>query len=67
MSETLEQVRSLIRKSRKTRYAIWKETGISQAQLWQLMAGQKGLSIIALERLLDGLGYTIKFTRKRKS
>ena len=64
MAEVLEQVRKAIAASGKSRYRIWQETGISQAQLSMLMDGTRGLSIEALERLADCLGLDIVIRRK---
>ena len=67
MSELFEQVRQLIDDSEESRYAIWRATGISQSQLSQFMAGNKGLSVDALELVLAHLGYSIKLQKNRKA
>lgn len=51
MSPIYEDIRKAIAKSEKTRYRLWKETGISQGHLSEFMAGTKGLSVEALEKL----------------
>lgn len=66
MSEILDAVRQAIRTGTKTRYRIWKETGISQGQLSKLMRGQRGLSIEALERLAKCLDLEITIRPKRR-
>ncbi|MCL2639758.1 MAG: helix-turn-helix domain-containing protein, partial [Phycisphaerales bacterium] len=43
----------------KTRYRLWKETGIKQSQLSRLMSGQTGVSVENLERLADAFGLEI--------
>ena len=50
-----DDLRHAIDASGKTRYRLWRETGISQAQLSQFMAGSKGLSVEALEKLAECL------------
>lgn len=59
MAQILDDVRKAIQASAKSRYRIWKETGISQPQLSKLMRGERGLSIEALERLAECLGLEI--------
>ncbi|MHC4563393.1 MAG: helix-turn-helix domain-containing protein [Planctomycetota bacterium] len=59
MGDLLEDIRKAIKASKKTRYRIWKETGIAQAQLSRLMDGTTGLSIETIERLAECLGLEI--------
>lgn len=54
-----DDIREAIEASGKTRYRLWKETGISQAHLCQFMAGTKGLSVEALEKLAECLDLQI--------
>ena len=51
MAPILDEIRNAIKASGKSRYRISKDTGTSEGQLSELMAGTKGLSIEALERL----------------
>jgi hypothetical protein len=51
-----EQLRQAIDASGKTRYRIWKESGVSQARLSLFMAGKAGLSIPAIDKLGQLLG-----------
>ncbi|NQT13555.1 MAG: helix-turn-helix transcriptional regulator [Planctomycetes bacterium] len=55
-----------IKASKLSQYAISKATGIDQAQLSRLMAGQSGLSIASLERLSDYLGLEVLIRPKRR-
>ena len=48
-----------IRTGGKSRYRLWKETGVSQAALSRLMSGERGLTIDAAERLAPALGLVI--------
>lgn len=68
MSPILDEIREAIAASDKSRYAIAKETGVSQSQLCQFMAGTKGLSVDALERVAESLGLevTVRSKRRRK-
>ena len=68
MGQILDQIREAIQTSGKSRYRIWKETGITQAQLSRLLSGERGLSIEALEKLAEylGLEVTLKPKQKRK-
>lgn len=66
MSPILDDLRSAIESSAKTRYQIAKETGVSESQLAQFMAGRKGLGFDALERVADSLGLEVALRRKRR-
>jgi len=46
-----DEIRRAIESSGKTRYRLCQETGISQGHMSQFMAGTKGLSVEALEKL----------------
>jgi len=59
MSQILDQIRRAIEESGQTRYRIWQETGISQAQLSRFMHGKQGLSYEAVEKLVGYLGLEI--------
>ena len=59
MSQLYDQLRQAIRMSEKTRYKLWQETGIDQAQLTRFMAGESGLSVENTEKLIEALGLEI--------
>ncbi|MCL2646274.1 MAG: helix-turn-helix domain-containing protein [Phycisphaerales bacterium] len=59
MSKVFNEIRNAIEVSSKTRYRLWKETGIKQSQLSRLMSGQTGVSVENLEKLADALGLEI--------
>ncbi len=65
MSRILDEIRRAIRRSPKTRYRLWKETGIPESQLSRLMTGEKGLSFDSLERLAEALGLEIVIQPKK--
>ena len=60
MGRILDAICDAIEASGKTRYRIAKDSDISQAQLWRLMSGERGLSIDALERLADFASVTTR-------
>ncbi len=57
-----ETVRKEIAKSKKTRYQIAKETGVSEAQLCRFMQG-RGVTCETADVLLKYFGYTLKKNR----
>jgi len=67
MGTILDTIRKEIARSKKSRYRIAQETGISESQLSRLMDGTRGLSIEALERVADCLGLKITIEPKRKA
>ncbi|MFM7136524.1 MAG: helix-turn-helix domain-containing protein [Planctomycetota bacterium] len=54
-----EQLRKAIRDSEVSRYRIAEATGISQSTLSLFCAGKRGLSMDAIDRLVDFLGWTV--------
>ena len=66
MSRLLEELRDAIRKSDKSRYRIWKDTGIDQSHLSKLLSGEKGVSFENYELLADYLGLKITIRRKQR-
>jgi transcriptional regulator with XRE-family HTH domain len=62
-----DQLRRLIDASGLTRYAIAKETGITQAALSRFMAGKAGLSMPNLNTLAELLGWQVVLVGKPKS
>lgn len=61
-----DDIRRAIRNSEKSRYRLWQETGITQAQLCAFMAGKKGLSVEALENLAAHLGLRVTAVPARR-
>jgi len=59
VSVIYDAVRNAIAKSGKTRYRLWQETGISQAQLCEFLHARRGMSMERLETLAEALGLQI--------
>lgn len=59
MAPIYDDMREAIAASDKSRYRMSKETGIGEPQLCRFVAGTKGLSVEALEKLADCLGMEI--------
>lgn len=66
MAPIYDDIRDAIEAGDMSRYRIAKETGISESQLSLFMAGNKGVSVEALETLADCLGLEVTTRRKRK-
>jgi transcriptional regulator with XRE-family HTH domain len=60
-----DQLRQAIRDCGMTRYAIFVKTGIDQGTLSKFIKGERGLSLAAIDKLMDVLGLEIR-PRKRK-
>ena len=54
-----DQLRAAIDGGPKTRYQIFKETGIDEATLCRFMKGKGGLSIDGIDRVTDCLGLNL--------
>jgi hypothetical protein len=61
-----EGLRRAIRECGMTRYAISVRTGIDQATLSRFMKRERGLSLGAIDGLMETLGLEIRPRRKRK-
>ena len=66
MAPIYDDIRKAIKASGISRYRLSKDLGISEGQLCELMAGTKGLSVEAIERLVDYLGLEIIIRPKRQ-
>jgi transcriptional regulator with XRE-family HTH domain len=60
-----DDFREAIAASDKSRYRLWKETGIGQSQLSRLMSGDEGLSVENLEKLAEAMGLEIILRPKK--
>ncbi len=56
-----EQLRQAMKLSGRSRYKLWKATGIDQATLSRFAAGTGGLSIEAIDELWKVLGLHLAF------
>ena len=59
-------IRNEIQGSGKSRYRIWKESGVSEEQLCRLMQGRT-LTAETLGVLLDYFGFKLVKAKRRKS
>lgn len=59
MGNVLDDLRKAIKTSGKSRYRLWKETGIDQSHLAKLLSGEAGLSFEKMERLATALNLEI--------
>lgn len=66
MAPILDDIRKAIKASGKSRYRMSKDLGISEGQLSELMAGTKGLSVEAVERLVEYLGLEVVIRPKQQ-
>lgn len=66
MSKIEAAIRKAIETGGKSRYALWKETGIVQSHLSKFMAGNAGLSFDNMELLANALGLEIVVRPKAK-
>ncbi len=66
MSTVQDAVRKALAKSEKTRYRLWKETGISQAHLCEFLHGNRGMKIGTLETLAEALGLEMVVRRRNR-
>ncbi len=66
MIQIQDEMRAAIEKGKISRYRISKLTGISQTHLCQFMDGSKGLSMKAMEKVAECLGFEIVVQLKRR-
>ena len=59
-----DEIRRAIDTCGKTRYQIWKETGIAQSTLSEFMAGGRGLSMRNLDLLAECLDLRLTMASK---
>ena len=65
MADIYDQLRKEIKAGSKSRYQLWKDTGIDQGQLARFMAGISGLSVDSVQSLADALDLEIVIQPKR--
>jgi hypothetical protein len=54
-----------IRDAGESRYSISKRTGISQATLCRVLAGERGMRLEMIDKLMDGLGLELVVRPRR--
>jgi hypothetical protein len=62
-----EKLRAAIKESAVSRYRIAEATGISQSTLSLFCAGKRGLSMTAIDRLVDFLGWEVTSPKRAKT
>jgi transcriptional regulator with XRE-family HTH domain len=62
----LDEIREAIRTCGRSRYALAKESGISESRLSLLMSGKRGLSVEALEKLAAILKLEVTLRSQKK-
>jgi hypothetical protein len=65
MNPILKAIREGIRDSDKTRYAISKETGISEGQLHRILNGKAGVSLDNAYKLAVALNLQITVSKRK--
>ena len=60
-----DQIRDAVANCGKTRYEIYKATGIDQAALSRFLAGQRGLEMTTLDILADYLNLNLKAPKRK--
>jgi len=66
MSKIFDELRQAIEMGPKSRYRLSQETGIEQSQLSRFIAGTRGLSVEAIEKLAPALGFELVLKKKSK-
>jgi predicted transcriptional regulator len=61
-----EQLRQAVRTSKLTRYRISQLTGIEESTLCKFIQGERGLSLVSIDRLMDALNLEIKSQRRKE-
>jgi hypothetical protein len=61
-----QQLRQAILASEKSRYRIWKETGVSQASLCKFVAGTTGLTTEHIDTIGQCLGLELVKAKRKK-
>lgn len=67
MAKLTDAIRSAIKTSDQTPYAIAKGAGVARSQLSRLLSGESGLSVDTIERLADYLELRITVEPKGKT
>jgi transcriptional regulator with XRE-family HTH domain len=69
MGSVMDDLCRAMKTSGKSRYRLWKETGIDQSHLAKLLSGKAGLSVENMQRLAAALDLEIiiRPVKRRKS
>lgn len=60
-----DQIRQAVATCGKSRYQIFKATGIDQATLSRFLSGERGLEMSTLDALADYLNLDLKSTKRK--
>ncbi len=66
MKTIQEEIRDLIKKSNLTPYKVAKAVGIDHASLYRSLADGSNLELNTMMKVLNYLGYEIRFVKSRK-
>jgi DNA-binding phage protein len=61
-----EEIRSLIKKRNLTPYKVARSIGIDHASLYRSLADGSNLELNTMMKVLDYLGYEIRFVKSKK-
>jgi transcriptional regulator with XRE-family HTH domain len=60
------RLREVLKRERVTAYRLWKDLEIDQGQLSRFFSGKGSLSLEALERVADYLGYDLVLVKRKR-
>lgn len=66
MDKLTAQIRTMIKASEQTPYAIAKGAGVARSQLSRLLSGESGMTVVTIQRLANYLGFEITIEPKAK-
>ena len=60
------RLREVLQREKVTAYRLWKDLDIDQGQLSRFFSGKESLSLEALERVADYLGYDLVLVKRKR-
>jgi transcriptional regulator with XRE-family HTH domain len=60
------RLRKVLQREKVTAYRLWKDLDIDQGQLSRFFSGKGSLSLEALERIADHLGYDLVLVKRKR-
>jgi transcriptional regulator with XRE-family HTH domain len=61
------RLRKVLQREKVTAYRLWKDLDIDQGQLSRFFSGKESLSLEALERVADHLGYDLVLVKRKRA